>query len=106
MRVWSARIPLIVAGLHAVIALLILLDGWRRSDGLFPFAMLMLLDWPISVPLYLLIGWIFPPDVSTHASTATSNIALGTLLVVVGSAWYYFLTAVAVRILRRGGFNI
>ena len=106
MRFRSARIPLLVATLHAVIALLILFDGWRRSDGVTPFAILMLLDWPVSVPLYLLVGWLFPPDPVSHISTIASDVALGIALVVAGSTWYYFLAAIAIRILRRGGLNI
>jgi hypothetical protein len=49
---------------------------------------------------------MFPPDVSTHAPTVYATAALGTLFIVVGSAWYYLLGAGAVTVLRRGGYNI
>ncbi len=95
------RIPVLVAGLHAVIAALILWDGFSHSNMLFAFFCLALLDWPVSTLFHLLSLWMFPPDPVTHASTVYTDVALATLFVTMGSLWYYFLVLGAVFFLKR-----
>lgn len=95
------RIPIYLSAIHFAGAFVILLWGWLVSDSLFPFVILLIVDWPVSLLLYPLSYRLVPVALESNGATSQNTITLAILLLIFGSLWYYFVSVGIVAVLRK-----